>query len=363
MGMLPANESEITASWLTAALREGGALERGDVIRFASERVGEGIGLLGRLARLRIEYDGADATAPPTVIAKFPTEIPENLEIARIYGFYDRECNFYEKLSDKTPLRVPHCYYQTRRAVDSFVLLLEDMAPARLGDQLQGSSAEDATRAILALAEHHAAFWGQTDAFDFLVDYHAPDQCAILEGAYRKSYPPTLEAYAEHFTAETRDATRKLSDRAPAMVERNKNRPLTVCHGDFRADNVFYDGVPGGAQVAVCDWQISGRGNGLFDVAYHLTQSVTPAVRSEIERPVLDAYLRTLREHGIEDYSTDQAWSDYREAAMFALVYPVTLCGSMDLSNPRARALGEVFLSRSLKAICDLDAIETLDRV
>jgi hypothetical protein len=50
------------------------------------------------------------------------------------------------------------------------------------------------------------------------------------------------------------------------------------------------------------------------------------------------------------------------EAALFMLVYPITVCGSLDLENPRAKALGETLLVRSLDAITSLKSVEKLPR-
>jgi hypothetical protein len=88
---------------------------------------------------------------------------------------------------------------------------------------------------------------------------------------------------------------------------------------------------------------------------------VSSDVRRQIERPAVEAYHRALRKHGITDYGFADLWEDYREAALFALVYPITVCGSFDL-DPRSRALGDVFLTRSLDAIQDLEAIDKLPR-
>ena len=152
-----------------------------------------------------------------------------------------------------------------------------------------------------------------------------------------------------------------MADKTRALVLRNTEKPFTVCHGDFRADNLFYD-LPDGSPLAVIDWQISGRGHGPFDLGYHLTQSVSSDVRRKIERQAVESYHRTLIERGIRDYSLSDLWEEYREAALFALVYPITVCGALDLSNERAKALGDVFLTRSLDAIRDLDAVEKLPR-
>jgi hypothetical protein len=358
---LPASETQMTPEWLTAALRRSGVLERGSVRSVRPQRIAEGVGLMARLARLEVEYEGADKSAPTSIIAKFPIDLPQNLQIAQFYRFYERECSFYQELASQTPLRVPRSYVNERDADGGFVLLLEDLGAARIGDQVAGNSAKDALRALSALAEHHAQFWNKVASLEFLVNYHDPLFCGVLDQSYRGALGPVLAAYPGHFSPALREVTESLAGKTTALLERNLNKPLTLAHGDFRADNLFYD-LQDGSAVAVIDWQICGRGFGPFDLGYHLTQSVSSDVRRQIEKPAIEAYHTTLRKHGITTYSLADLWEEYREAALFALVYPITVCGALDLTNDRARALGDVFLKRSLDAISDLKAGEKMPR-
>jgi hypothetical protein len=358
---LPANEEEITPEWLTEVLHEGGALPSGRVAGVDAVRIAEGVGLMGRLARLSVRYEGAGDDAPASVIAKFPTEVPQNLQVAQLYRFYDRECDFYSHGAEHSPMRVPRAYAEQRDGSGGFVLLLEDLMRdgVRVGDQIAGNTPEDALAAIRALAEHHAAFWGRTAELDWLVDQNDPTFCAVLKHSYAGSIGPTLEGFGEHFSPALREVAQAVGQHTDYFMNLpfDEERPLTLAHGDFRADNVFY-GVDGG--LAVVDWQISGRGYGPFDLGYHLTQSVTSDTRRAIEKQAVADYHRALCAHGVEGYSAEQCWEDYREAALFCIVYPMTLCGALDLSIPRARALAEVFLTRSLDAIAELNAADKL---
>lgn len=357
--MLPASETEISAQWLSDVLKRSGVLARGEVREVRAERIAEGVGLMAKLARLHVRYDGANDEAPVTLIAKLPIDLPQNLQVAQLYRFYERECTFYEEHARRSPLRVPRCYGAEQDGLGGFVLLLEDLGAARMGDQLAGNKPEDALLAIAALAEHHALFWDDTESLD-LVDYHDPVFCQVLDQSYRGALGPVLSAYADRFTPALRELTEAVAEKTTALLMRNTQKPFTACHGDFRADNLFYD-LADGSPLAVIDWQICGRGFGPFDMAYHLTQSVSSDVRRQIERQAVEQYHRTLVARGIR-YSFADLWEDYREAALFALVYPVTVCGALDLSNDRAKALGDVFLKRSLDAISDLNAVEKLPR-
>jgi len=358
---LPKELDQIDAKWLTAALHAAGTLTQGSVKSLQAEPIAIGVGLMGRLARLTVDYEGADADAPRSIIFKYPIDLPQNRQVADAYRFYKRECDFYRHLAPQSPLRTPKVYFNQCDEDLQFVLLLEDLASARAGDQVAGNSADDAQRAIAELAKHHAHFWGKTGDYDYLIDIDDPIVCAVLEQSYGPALPATLEAYSDMFSPELAETAKGLATRTTRAMQKTRlERPLTLAHGDFRADNLFYEGLPGGGDLAVIDWQICTRSYGPFDVAYHLTQSVSPDTRRRIERPILENYHRTLVEHGIEDLSFEQLWEYYRMDALFALVYPVTVCGALDLSDPRAKALGHVFLERSLSAIADLNAGEKL---
>jgi hypothetical protein len=355
---LPASELDLTPEWMTDTMRTAGALERGRVKAVRRERIAQGVGLMARLFRVGLDYDGADSSAPRSLIAKMPIDAPQNRQIADFYRFYARECEFYQRHAQTSPLRVARCYGNVRGEGSDFVLLLEDLGGGRVGDQIQGNHAEDAVAAIEALAAHHATFWGKAQSIEGLVNYNAPEFAAALAGTYAQAVQPTIAAYPEHFTPLLRELTLAVGGKTTELLNAEIDRPRTLLHGDFRSDNLFYD-LPD-APLAVVDWQISGRGFGPFDIAYHLTQSVTPDVRRSIERRALEGYLRVLKEHGVRDLDFADLWRSYRLNALFALVYPITVCGSLDLSNPRERALGDIMLSRSLSAITDLNAGEML---
>ncbi len=77
------------------------------VTRLSTSPVGEGIGMLGILARVAITYDRPKPEAPPTVIAKFPSAVPGNRKIGMTYRLYEREVNFYTRVSTRGPDNVP----------------------------------------------------------------------------------------------------------------------------------------------------------------------------------------------------------------------------------------------------------------
>ncbi len=134
---IPQSAERLTPEWLTAALQDTGTIKACRVESFDTEPdIAAGIGFMGELARLTLRYDRAEDGAPRSLIAKFPTRIPENREIADVFRLYERETRFYEEVAPEVKLRTPRRYYGALNSeTQDYVLLLEDLAPARVGDQ------------------------------------------------------------------------------------------------------------------------------------------------------------------------------------------------------------------------------------
>ena len=73
---IPTNSDEITASWLTTALRGAGVIDLARVVSFEVSPVGQ-IGMTGQIMRLRFGFDENEAGAPESVVAKFSSADPQ----------------------------------------------------------------------------------------------------------------------------------------------------------------------------------------------------------------------------------------------------------------------------------------------
>ena len=108
------------------------------------------------------------------------------------------------------------------------------------------------------------------------------------------------------------------------------------------------------------DWQLIARGRGPYDLAYFMSQSMDVSDRRSGERGIVERYHQTLIEHGVENYSIEQCWDDYRLAIMFCVTYPVA-GGTMDAGNERGEALIRAMMTRSFTAVIDHNATELLE--
>ncbi len=91
---IPNRLADITADWLTDALRTTGVISPATRVVACDQVVlGTGVGFAGDLARLTVTYEGGDG--PATMVAKVPTSIDDNREGSELLGVYEREVRMY----------------------------------------------------------------------------------------------------------------------------------------------------------------------------------------------------------------------------------------------------------------------------
>jgi hypothetical protein len=355
---LPHSCAEITAGWLTEAL--GDAISS-PVKAFSLETIAQGVGFLGELARVTLDY-AEPSSGPRTVIAKLPTGKDQNRMIAVYFQLYQREIGFYQEMAEHSVVRVPHAYLaQFDPAEGRFAMLLEDLAPMRVGDQVESCSVDQARLALTELARHQARWWQspELDAFAWLpsVDCEANRG---LQPMYAGALPLFLEHTADRLSEPVRETARRLEHLIVPALEAYTDRPATVIHGDYRLDNLFFDEA--GEALAVVDWQIMSRGPGIHDAAYFLGGSLQPEARRAHERDLLRVYHETLVANGVRDYSFETMWEDYRRSMGFMMYIPVVGVGDvLDLTNERGVALFDAMVARYCTAVEDLESWEVLD--
>ena len=354
----PKGPEDITPEQLTEALRSTGTIDaQARVAALSFEQIGIGVGILALLWRLQVTYEPAGA-GPATMVLKLPHTAPESRQIADAFRFYLHEVRFYERMASRTPLTTAQCFYAAwDHVAGNFVLLLEDFGDRRMVDQVAGVSVDDARRVVTSLAGHHATFWNQADvaAEDWTARVIDPPNPQALVPALKASWPIIESRFADCLPGEMLSAAARFPDHVVGLMEALSEPPFTLCHGDSRLDNFFFTDD----DVAVVDWQICGLGRGPYDIAYFLSQSMQSDLRKANEGALVHSYFDTLVGAGVEGYSFDDCWTDYRRAVLFVAAYPLN-AGSVDLVNDRAVELFRMMLSRSAQAILDLEALEFL---
>jgi hypothetical protein len=362
MRLVPSTMDDVTAEWLDAVLHDRGCLGSGGVAGITLEPLGEGVGLLGDLARIRLRYTGDDSRLPETLIVKLPSTHEENRNRGNQFGFYEREIRFYEEVSAKLELRVPRCYHAAIDAeAGSFVLLLEDLAHVGTADQVEGLTEGQALVAAEHIARFHASWWDapELDALTWLPPTDGP---VTMQAAptYRQCWPLFLDRLGDSVPDGGVAVGEAVGAAYESLLELGAMRPWTIVHTDFRLDNMFFGPVGSADEFALVDWQLSTKGGGCYDVAYLLCQSMPVERRRVLEDRVLQRWWDVLSECGVRNYTWARAVEDYDRSALICLVIPVVTGATMDLGNERGEALVRALVERSFTAVLDRNAARLL---
>ena len=344
--------AEITPAWLTDVLRAAGH----DVTVHAVTTEPVGTGQMAHNERFTLQFAGDSGDAPTTLVGKFPSPNAAS-RAAGAAGGYRNEVSFYADLAEGLAVRTPRCWYGAVSDDSSeFTLMLEDLAPARQGDQLAGCTPEQLVLAAENLAGLHAPRWCDQSLHDLAwLGSGSDDQTVMLVQLFA---PIFVERYADRLAP----ATVTVLEGFAAGVERwlaAKPERFTVMHGDYRLDNLMFHDGPDGSWVATVDWQTVSIASGGCDLAYLLGNSVEPAVRRAVEADVRRAYLGRLTELGVNEYTADDLAADERHGCFqgpFITMLGAIAVGQTDRGDDMFVTMAE----RSAAQILDLDALDLL---
>lgn len=348
----------ISADWLTQVLVETGRLKDAKVLTVEYETCGTG--QLGDSYRFTLSYDPPFA-GPATLVGKFAAKDPTSREFGRQSGYYRGEIGFYTNLAPRLSISIPTAVHAALAGnATDFVLLMEDLAPARAVDQLLGCSPDESARVLEQAAVLHAASWHDQNlaAQDWLqgpvgIFTHVTDSFAGVV----KSFPDLCGNLVPD--ADLREAAR-LIDHAAAW-KRVFSDPQCLWHSDLRADNVLFDAISDTRPVVVLDWQGVGFGRGTIDVAYWMGTSMTVENRRAHERDLVSHYHKALHGLGVEGYSAARCWDDYRLHAIHGLQVGVFGLGAVR-RTPRGDQMWKLWIERTAAQVRDLESFDALAR-
>jgi len=245
----------------------------------------------GAIVRIKLA-DSGTAGCPPSVIAKVVDPSPSN---AHPYGWnsdaayqrkvisYQVEANFYQQDAArcKGSCRVPQCFAATIDG-DSVTLLLEDLDcnyPDR-GWALEHATT-DASRARVEacvdwLAAFHACFLNDADL------HQAPIGCYWH-----------LATRQDEFAAMADGPLRRAAKQIDAALANSQFQ--TRLHGDAKLANFCF--ANNKRAVAAVDFQYTGKGCGMRDLAYLLGSCFDDASLIRLAPGLIDRYFTSLRHH------------------------------------------------------------------
>lgn len=361
---IPHSPADLSSSWLTMALRHGHAIGTGAVSEFEYSSLEAGKGFYGQIVRLKLTYDRPETDGPRTIITKFSSSNPEMRQRPNTKASYEREVRFYQKMAKESLLPVPTCYHADVDTKSGWhVLLLQDLAPARSGSRTKGCSLTQARTAIEHIARFHAHWWEnpRLNNLDWLADAPGAPGDAERAQLHEQWWPALIREVGKPLPDEVMEIGELLGEHRGRIARHLfTNAPRTLLHADYQLENLMF-GHTGEGSFFVVDWQFVKRGRGIWDVAYFLSQNLVPADRQAIEMDLLHDYLRILDDHGVRNYSFDDAMYDYRISLLHRFGALISTIAAMPFTKKQIRMHVDVLLPRTIAAVLDHDCRSLLD--
>jgi hypothetical protein len=353
---IPSQIADITVDWLNQVLPP----DVGRVKGFEVTRFGTGVGILGELARLTLDYVDGPGAGPATLVAKCQSPAPENQFLSQAMGFYLREVNFYRQVADQLSVRVPKAYHADCGPDGlPFVLLIEEITDAYCPDQVKGLTLHEAERILETVAVLHAEFWETPQLYQ--LDWLPPMNNPLYKAGKAMAeaqWPGFVAHYGDRVGGEMLDVLERACQLYPDMLDWwVQQGHQTFTHTDCRAENYLFGGSAGADTITMIDFQLSTRHVGAWDVCNLLAASVTPEMRRENETHLIEHYYKRLSELAgdkpeFKGYSLDRLWYDYRAALLQQGVAQV-ITSNLQGGNERGNELLENLHMRPILAGID----------
>ncbi len=327
----PATLEEVTPEWMTGLLQEFGLLSNGRVVEVRRHRIGEGQGYLSITARLELTYEGERGAAPKSAVLKLEPLDEGFRELGEFFSAFDREIQFYERLSPRLGDGVPRVYASYRGGPSQYILM-EDLCHLHPGNQIEQMHAPLIHRTAQTLAQIQATYWN-SPALDWM------PQINDTRELYAERVIDFEKNFADVVSPEGIALARRLVPHATWLQETTAQRPFTIAHYDLREDNLIF-GEPGTNQeIVIVDWQLACRSVGAMDPIRLAAGSELPEERRGHEWDVIRVWYDALLQAGVEDYSWEDAQHDTRLGALNLICLYVFFSSNCTNMNSRGEKL------------------------
>jgi hypothetical protein len=313
------SEPAITAMTLSRWLRGSGPLPRGAAV-----------------ADLRVELEIETAISKlvfttVTYSADAPTDLPRHLVVksplVRLKAGDHGEAQFYRQLASALgtpPLVRCLAAIEEGSGDDAGTVVLEDLRATHDHPPWPiPPSRKQCEMALDALVRVHAQWWESPALGSSVGQLQTTESLTSMVQGIAAHLPDFFNAFGDALTTEARHIyERVFGSSLRPWLRLTEPRALTVIHGDAHTWNFLFPRSGEGAAFLI-DWQLWHVDLGARDLAFFMALHWYPSRRREFERPLIHYYHDGLLKQGVENYSFDELWLDYRRCVVRNLTIPI----------------------------------------
>ena len=349
MSTLPLIESpgDLSAQWLTAVLG------RGTVTAFEVSRIGTG--QMSECYRVMLTYSAGE-TGPASVVLKVAAADASSRQTGMAMGLYEREVRFYTDIAPGVGGPVAPCHHAAYDpSTGAFDLVLDDAAPATVGDEIRGATDDQAILALRQLGLVHAPLLGDDAlAHAAWLNSESPVNQALISALYAGF----IDRYADQVIPEHRAVCERFVASFDAhMAAEDAGGRRGLVHGDYRLDNMLFGQAGADRPLTVVDWQTVTWGPAFTDVAYFLGCALPIEQRRAGGDDLLAAYHDALGPSS--GVTLDEVREGVRRQSFFGVLMAIVSPMLVERTQ-RGDAMFMTMIARHCQHVLDTDALSLL---
>ncbi len=315
-----AGAEQVTPEWLTAVLRDRGSLRHGRVTSVMASPAQATFA--SSSWRLQVAYSpGVASEAPPRLFLKTsnPGLAPGQFDVQQLL----REVIFYSVVAPlmDDSFTIP-CYAAVwEPETGASHILLQDVSETHApgGDPLRPGHTE---RAIDCLARLHAFWWDHPRLGQDVGSFPTQEERQQDWSETEKSTQAFMVALGDQLLPAWRAAYQRVLPALPGLFQRHATgRNLTLVHGDAHLGNFLFPREAAAGNAYLADWQFWHPTVGGTDLAFMMAAEWEPETRRRLEHGLLRRYYDGLLAHGVQGYSWNQCWDDYRLSVILMSIF------------------------------------------
>jgi beta-phosphoglucomutase-like phosphatase (HAD superfamily) len=351
-GYVPAADSsaELTTTRLVANIRASLVKGHNDISAIDVDTACMKGGYINDVIRCTIRTPSGALRAVCKLENKRQTTLSE---MATAVCLYDREYFFYESLYSYIPIRVPR-YIGTIRdsaTLNRLGIILEDVSQYKLSPDINTMRVDDVCSIIGQLVKMHSHFMGKGISAKFPGLYTAAN--APYRSFMTKFMADNVGEFVRRWGFMMDEEVRQLVTNACAGYdelheEMSRGDGMTLCHGDFKAPNMFWDEST--SEIVMIDWQYIIEGKGTQDLVFFMIESLSMERFREIWQLLVVYYYEKLREAGCK-YERAAFVKDVRNSVMYFPLFVAVWFGTTDAEHLLDKNFPFFFIKKFVNAV------------
>ena len=243
-------------------------------------------------------------------------------KMAQNLGLYEREYYFYEKISKFTPISIPKFYgiiYDENEC--EIGILLENLFKKELtvNINLNIEPIENTLKIVEECALLHTKFWNKDlqTIFPNLKKHNDPLFKPVWKNFMIEKYNVFKDKWKFILKDYHVDIIEKVLNNFEDIQDYLSEKNLTLCHGDVKSLNMFFNKERRIYEPCFIDWQYINYGKGVQDIVFFLIESFNLEKIKEYHTLIKEYYYIKCKEFGIINYTEEE----YKKDFIYSIVY------------------------------------------